>query len=103
MGGFPAPPTEATELLYVKVTGRREPGEVVDAARAGKANTLTAARLGDLELERLKRGVARYDDPATPYRSWVAPQFMGTFGGNYDHLARVWEWHVAGGEEEASE
>ena len=31
--------------------------------------------------------------------AWVAPQFMGSFGGNYDHLARVWEWHVVGGED----
>ena len=50
-------------------------------------------------LEGLKRRVARFDDPDTPYPSWVAPQFMGTFGGNYDHLARVWEWHVVGGED----
>ena len=55
------------------------------------------------ELDRLKLGVAAFDDEATPYTSWVAPQFMGNFGGNYDHLARVWEWHVVGGEDEAPE
>ena len=53
--------------------------------------------------EGLKTRIARFDDPDTPYLSWVAPQFMGTFGGNYDHLARVWEWHVVGGEDEAPE
>jgi ATP-dependent helicase/nuclease subunit B len=26
---------------------------------------------------------------------------MGTYGGNYDHLARLWEWHVVGGEDAA--
>ena len=102
-GGFPAPPTEASELLYVRLTGRREPAKVEDVARQGRSNTLTAAQLAERELERLKQGVAAFDDPATPYPSWVAPQFMGNFGGNYDHLARVWEWHVVGGEDEASE
>jgi len=102
-GGFPAPPTEATELLYVKVTGRRDPGKVEDVSRQGRGNTQTAAQLAQRELDRLKLGVAAFDDEATPYRSWVAPQFMGNFGGNYDHLARVWEWHVVGGEDEAPE
>lgn len=102
-GGFPAPPTEATELLYVKVTGRRDPGKVEDVSRQGRGNTQTAAQLAQRELDRLKLGVAAFDDEATPYTSWVAPQFMGNFGGNYDHLARVWEWHVVGGEDEADQ
>ena len=38
-------------------------------------------------------------DPATPYLSWAAPQFMGRYGGDYDHLARLWEWGVIGGAE----
>ncbi|WP_374513098.1 double-strand break repair protein AddB [Brevundimonas sp.] len=102
-GGFPAPPTEATELLYVRLIGRRDPARVDDVARPSKTNALTAAQMAGRELERLKAGVARFDDPATPYTSWMAPQFMGNFGGNYDHLARVWEWHVVGGEDEAPE
>ncbi|SFS32460.1 double-strand break repair protein AddB [Brevundimonas viscosa] len=102
-GGFPAPPTEATELLYVRLIGRRDPARVDDVARPSKNNALTAAQLAERELERLKAGVALFDDEATPYTSWVAPQFMGNFGGNYDHLARVWEWHVVGGEDEAPE
>lgn len=102
-GGFDAPPTEATELLYVKVTGRRDPGKVDDVSRQGRGNTQTAAQMAARELDRLKLGVAAFDDEATPYTSWVAPQFMGNFGGNYDHLARVWEWHVVGGEDEAPE
>ncbi len=102
-GGFPAPPTEATELLYVRLTGRRDPARVDDVARPSNTNSLTAAAMAERELERLKVGVALFDDEATPYTSWIAPQFMGNFGGNYDHLARVWEWHVVGGEDEAPE
>lgn len=103
-GGFEAaPPAEAGELLYVRLTGRREPGEIKDVGCLSRVNPLPAAALAERELERLRRGVAAFDDPETPYRSWVAPQFMGNFGGNYDHLARVWEWHVAGGQEETPE
>ncbi len=92
-GGFPAPPSEASELLYVQLTGRREPGVVKDVGGDDPKGLITR------ELERLKAGVALFDEESTPYRSWVARQFMGNFGGNYDHLARVWEWHVVGGEE----
>jgi ATP-dependent helicase/nuclease subunit B len=102
-GGFAAPPTEATELLYVKVTGRKIPGTVVEASKTSKSQPLDASGLAADALENLQQWVARFDDEATPYASWLAPQFMGTFGGNYDHLARVWEWHVVGGEDEAPE
>ncbi len=103
-GGFAGvPPTPASELLYVKVTGRKTPGETVDVGKITRNQPLTAAELAEKELARLVDGVARFDDEATPYVSWAAPQFMGNFGGNYDHLARVWEWHVIGGEDEAPE
>ena len=61
-----------------------------------------AAAVSDHALERLKVYVARFDDPKTPYLSWAAPQYMHEFGGDYDHLARVWEWAVIG-EAEGSE
>ena len=103
-GGFPgAPPTPASELLYVKVTGRKTPGESVDVGKTTRNQPLTAPELAERELLRLIDGVAAFDDEARPYVSWAAPQFMGNFGGNYDHLARVWEWHVVGGEDEAPE
>jgi len=104
-GGFVpgAPPTAATELLYVKITGRKTPGEMLDVGKISRNQPLTAAELAQRELARLIDGVAAFDDEARPYVSWAAPQFMGNFGGNYDHLARVWEWHVVGGEDEAPE
>ena len=47
-------------------------------------------------LAGLKRRVLRFSDPQTPYRAWAMPQFIGRFGGDHDHLARLWEWHVMG-------
>ncbi|MES2861062.1 MAG: double-strand break repair protein AddB [Pseudomonadota bacterium] len=87
-------PVEPEELTYVRVVGRKVAGEAAVRASGGEAADLSMAALAGL-----KARVARFDVQTTPYLSWVAPQFMGTFGGNYDHLARVWEWHVAGAEE----
>ncbi|MFN3932264.1 MAG: double-strand break repair protein AddB [Brevundimonas sp.] len=86
----PIPPEE---LTYVRVVGRKVPGQAVRAL-GEEAVALSEAALAGLETR-----IARFDDADTPYLSWVAPQFMGSFGGNYDHLARVWEWHVVGGED----
>jgi ATP-dependent helicase/nuclease subunit B len=89
----PVPPED---LTYVRVVGRKTAGEAKTHAAGAEALALSMAA-----LEGLKTRIARFEDPGTPYLSWVAPQFMGTFGGNYDHLARLWEWHVVGGEDAA--
>ena len=95
-GGF-GNPADASQLMYVRVIGRGEGGKESDVSASSKSNSATAAQISTAELERLQEAVALYDDPAQPYASWNAPQFMGTFGGNYDHLARVWEWMGVGG------
>lgn len=107
-GGFPAAREVAglTELAYVRVVGRKEPGELCDVSQpsAKYPEPADADGMAEQALDGLMKRVALFDDPATPYVSWAAPQFMGTFGGSYDRLARVWEWHVVGGDpEEASE
>jgi len=102
-GGFETGPVAATELLYVKIIGRSPPGDVVDVSAPGRNNSLTAAQIAEAARDGLTRRIADFDREETAYVSWAAPQFMGTFGGNYDHLARVWEWHVVGTEEAESE
>ena len=59
--------------------------------------------LGRTALEGLRRRIGRFASPDTAYISWAAPQYMRTRGGDYDHLARVWEWHVIGEGEDAGE
>ncbi len=78
------------DLLYVRVSGGRTPGRE-ESRGAGEAADLAAQALAGL-----KRRVFLFDDPATAYPSWAAPQFIGRYGGDYDHLARLWEWHVIG-------
>ncbi|WP_428151769.1 double-strand break repair protein AddB [Brevundimonas sp.] len=89
-------PVEPEELTYVRVVGRKVSGEAAVRASGAEASDLSMSALAGL-----KARVARFDDQTTPYLSWVAPQFMGNFGGNYDHLARVWEWSVAGADGDA--
>lgn len=97
MGGFDCQPTLPNELTYVRVTGRGEGGEMDDVGASTKKYPAGPSELSQTEFDRLKEAVAIYDDPSRPYVSWEAPQFMGNFGGNYDHLARVYEWMVVGG------
>lgn len=94
---------DPVQLAYVQITGRGDGGKECDVSAPGRSNSLSAAEISAAEFERLKEAVAAYDDEARPYTSWEAPQFMGNFGGNYDHLARVWEWFVVGGDNGATE
>ncbi len=98
-GGFSsAGPVRPGELLYVQVTGRNNQKPPRAVAGPGESEGLA-----DAALEGLRRRAAHFLQPETPYVSWAAPQFMLQRGGDYDHLARVWEWHVIGeaGEGEA--
>ena len=99
-GGFAdLGPVAPGELLYVRVSGGRTPGREERRGVPGESEALAEAAWAGL-----KRRVALFDQADTPYPSWAAPQFIGAQGGDYDHLARVWEWHVIGeGEGEGGE
>ena len=91
-GGFAgAGRTEANDLVYVRVSGGRTPG--LEIVRGGGAES---PDLAERALEGLRRLISLYEDPTQPYLSWAAPQFINQFPGDYDHLARLWEWHVIG-------
>ena len=93
-GGFEAiGKVTPTALTYVRVTGRTPPGEETPAL--GKTGGDPASQ-SDLALERLKGLIERYDNPSKAYPAWATPQFIGKIEGDYDHLARLWEWHVIG-------
>ena len=85
------------QLVYVRVSGGREPGAEIIRAEAHESLALAEAALSGLA-----RRIAAFDRRETAYVSWATPQFVGVFEGDYDHLARLWEWHVIGeGEVEA--
>ncbi len=95
-GGFaPLGAREPGELLYVRVSGGRVPLEAKPSIKAPESAVLAAGALRKL------RGLAEaFDHRETAYVSWRIPQFMERWGGDYDHLARVWEWNVVGDDED---
>ena len=94
-GGFAeAGPVEPGKLTYVRVSGGRIPGR-----EEVRAYPPESADLAARALDGLKRRAAAFDDVDTPYVAWAAPQFIGRFGGDYDHLGRFWEWGVIGGDD----
>ena len=72
------------EFVHVQLTGGDPPGREFIAEVDANESAQDARRL----LEKLVR---RYENPAEPYRSRVAPFRIGE-AGDYDHLARVREW-----------
>ncbi len=98
-GGLPeVGKREPGDLLYVRVSGREPPGKLEWRGRSGEP---TGRELPPSEemAERAWTGfvglVARYANPAWPYRSRTAPEQI-KYRSDYDHLARLHEWSVAG-------
>jgi len=83
--------TETNELVYVRVSGGRVPG--LEIVRGGGEES---PDLAERALEGLRKRITAFDDPEQGYLSWAAPQFINQYPGDYDHLARLWEWHVIG-------
>src|SRR5690606_1077090 len=100
-GGFPElAPGAVAELVYIRLGGGATPGDAerIESKPNAREPIPPAEELAALAAERLKRWVARFDDPATPYLSRPRPQFV-RFAGDYDHLARVAERAEGTGEE----
>ncbi|OHC74722.1 MAG: double-strand break repair protein AddB [Rhodospirillales bacterium RIFCSPLOWO2_12_FULL_58_28] len=95
-GGFKAiGKADVSELVYVLVSGGREPGKTArPKLESGVRNLIDKSRAG------LVRLLGCYDMEKTPYLSRVRVQYE-RHEGDYDHLARVKEWGLGdGGEQE---
>jgi ATP-dependent helicase/nuclease subunit B len=93
-GGFAGLPERPVgDLLYVQVTP--------DGARVRQAQKkdLSSEAAANAALISLQQRLDRFADERTGYLSWAAPQYMVQRGGDYDQLARLYEWHVLGEEE----
>lgn len=91
-GGFSGVPALApAALVYIRFAGGAVPGDthVVNA---------DAPLLSEETLAKLARRIADFDREETPYISHAAP-YRTDSTGDYDHLARVREWWLAGREE----
>jgi ATP-dependent helicase/nuclease subunit B len=98
-GGFnDVPAGSVTELTYVTLKGGTPAGipYTVDFKEG------TPDSQADYARKRLTGLVAKFTDPAEAYTSLVHPMWKNAYG-TYDHLARVKEWSLTGGEPELDE
>lgn len=90
-------PADVTALEYWQLSGGAEAGKrtvIRDGKDPSLSDALFAADAG------VRRLIAYYQQPDTPYRSHVRAH---RYGGDYDHLARVKEWAAGEGGEEDDE
>lgn len=95
-GGFGAG-ASVSELAYISLRGGEPPGEIKPIEWG---NESTPDKEAAIALTRLTEVVTKFGDPSKPYLSKERPMFMRRFPGEYDHLARVKEWSLSGGEDE---
>ncbi len=81
---------EVGDMMYVRVASDQV------TPRGVYEKGVPNADLAEAALTSLKRRLEIYMDPDMGYRSWIAPQFLKNRGGDYDQLARLYEWHVLG-------
>ncbi|HXM00749.1 MAG TPA: PD-(D/E)XK nuclease family protein, partial [Rhizomicrobium sp.] len=82
----------ANELLYIRFSGGEDAGEL----RAVDGDIVALVKEAE---EKLLARIAEFDSVDTPYLPRVMP-FRADRAGDYDHLARVREWSLAGWEED---
>jgi ATP-dependent helicase/nuclease subunit B len=88
-------PGSVSEIAYVTLKGGEPAGKASEIAfKEG-----TPDSQADHALARLKELATKFEDEAEPYRSLVHPMWTNHYG-DYDHLARVKEWSLSGGEDE---
>ena len=88
-----------SEFAYISLRGGEPPGETKSIAW----NDSTPDAQADIALAKLKGVIGKFADPDEPYRSRERPMFFRRNPGDYDHLARVKEWSLTGGEDDAEE
>jgi ATP-dependent helicase/nuclease subunit B len=76
------------QLAFLQLSGGDPPGHLVPIDAADLASRAADA------IEGLKKLIAQFDDPATPYRAVPRPEKAPAYG-DYKHLARIREWSVA--------
>jgi ATP-dependent helicase/nuclease subunit B len=98
-GGFKEiAPGSVTDITYVTLKG----GEPAGKNETIKFKEGTPDTQADHALTRLKEIATKFANADTPYLSLVHPMWT-THYGDYDHLARVKEWSLTGGEDEGEQ
>ena len=97
-GGFPGlPALEPGEALYLKLGGA---GGGAEKRAGGKDADIR--KLAEKHFAGLTMLLEAFEHRETPYLSRPFPKFASRFS-DYDHLARVKEWAIAGDDEDAGD
>lgn len=98
-GGFKGlRPGSISEITYVTLKGGDPAGKPEEITFKDSTPDAHA----DYALKRLKELAVTFENADTPYMSLVHPMWTNHYG-DYDHLARVKEWSLSGGSDEAGE
>ncbi|GGZ23359.1 double-strand break repair protein AddB [Asticcacaulis endophyticus] len=84
------------DLLYVRLSP--DGAKLKPVAEKG----MSSDELADQALDKFKTRIEAYGKASQPYRSWVAPKYLKKKG-DYDQLARLYEWHIMGDEDASSD
>lgn len=87
--------SRVSELIYIALKGG-EPAGSVEPVKFKEGDTDSHSDAAFTSLSGLAR---RFEDPAQPYLSLTIPMWASRYA-EYDHLARVKEWSLVGGETE---
>ncbi len=88
-------PGSVSEIAYITLKGGEPAGKPSEINfKEGTPDTQA-----DHALARLKELAVKFESQKTPYLSLVHPMWTNHYG-DYDHLARVKEWSLSGGEDE---
>ncbi|MAA99257.1 MAG: double-strand break repair protein AddB [Stappia sp.] len=90
------PGAAVEELLYLRLSGGREP---LEKGTRGPAKDQTMAEFTAEALARTRALLATYENPSRGYLSRARVMSEGEMNGPYDHLARVAEWALGGGDD----
>ena len=100
-GGFEGiAPAEPQRIVYYRLTGRGDGGELKDLTASKKGDASALAETLAITEERLAALVAYFAGPDAEYISNKVPKPRRTFVGDYDHLARIAEWVATDQEED---
>ena len=95
-----------SELLYVRLTGKEKFVDRIDDSPGAKTRgePLLPGELAMKAAQELKSLVAALKSGQRGFMSRVIPESARSYGGDFDHLARVAEWQsVVDSENDADE
>ena len=98
-----SPGETIADLVYVRLRERELKSEGLETPGTKTTLPCDPTELSDKAMRRFEGLAALFLKEETAFASRTRPVLAGDFTGDYDHLARVKEWSVSGGEDDEGE